>query len=70
MISLFSICGNISKFGTQTCEAFGGAAMPTGQPGHCVFVWNDKIASMSKNPNTTKEQWQSLNKSILLYIKN
>ncbi|MBP0723652.1 discoidin domain-containing protein [Bacillus sp. RG28] len=36
------VCGNISKFGTQVSQAFGVAAMPVGQPGHCALIWNDK----------------------------
>ena len=45
------VCGNISKFGTQVCQAFGVTAMPTGQPGHCAFVWNDKQSSWSLGNN-------------------
>ncbi|MED3540580.1 putative mucin/carbohydrate-binding domain-containing protein, partial [Bacillus toyonensis] len=36
------VCGNISKFGTQVSQAFGVAAMPVGQPGHCALIWNNK----------------------------
>ncbi|WP_255290165.1 putative mucin/carbohydrate-binding domain-containing protein [Bacillus cereus] len=36
------VCGNISKFGTQVSQAFGVAAMPVGQPGHCALIWNHK----------------------------
>ncbi|MGG2093324.1 discoidin domain-containing protein [Bacillus sp. S13(2024)] len=39
------VCGNISKFGTQVSQAFGVAAMPVGQPGHCALIWNDKPSS-------------------------
>ncbi|MEI4831557.1 discoidin domain-containing protein [Bacillus sp. FJAT-53711] len=39
------VCGNISKFGTQVGQAFGVAAMPVGQPGHCALIWNDKPSS-------------------------
>ncbi|PEA07866.1 chitin-binding protein [Bacillus cereus] len=36
------VCGNISKFGVQVSQAFGVAAMPVTQPGHCALIWNDK----------------------------
>ncbi|MGF1438462.1 putative mucin/carbohydrate-binding domain-containing protein [Bacillus thuringiensis] len=39
------VCGNISKFGTQVSQAFGVAAMPVGQPGHCALIWNNKPSS-------------------------
>lgn len=39
------VCGNISKFGTQVSQAFGVAAMPVGQPGHCALIWNDNPSS-------------------------
>lgn len=39
------VCGNISKFGVQVSQAFGVAAMPVGQPGHCALIWNDKPSS-------------------------
>ncbi|CAG9612964.1 hypothetical protein BACCIP111899_02142 [Bacillus rhizoplanae] len=40
-----AVCGGISKFGTQVSQAFGVAAMPVGQPGHCALIWNDKPSS-------------------------
>ncbi|MBE7107011.1 discoidin domain-containing protein [Bacillus cereus] len=39
------VCGNISKFGVQVSQAFGVAAMPVTQPGHCALIWNDKPSS-------------------------
>ncbi|MDC2863679.1 discoidin domain-containing protein [Bacillus sp. BP-3] len=40
-----AVCGGISKFGVQVSQAFGVAAMPVGQPGHCALIWNDKPSS-------------------------
>lgn len=33
------VCGAVSKFGASCCQAFGVAAMPVGQPGHCAMIW-------------------------------
>ncbi|MEK7019684.1 discoidin domain-containing protein [Bacillus sp. FSL R9-9410] len=40
-----AVCGGISKFGVQVSQAFGVAAMPVTQPGHCALIWNDKPSS-------------------------
>ncbi|PEA54255.1 chitin-binding protein [Bacillus pseudomycoides] len=40
-----AVCGGISKFGVQVSQAFGVAAMPVTQPGHCALIWNDKSSS-------------------------
>ena len=33
------VCGAVSKFGASCCQAFGVAAMPVAQPGHCAMIW-------------------------------
>ncbi|XP_063678769.1 uncharacterized protein LOC134814536 [Bolinopsis microptera] len=39
MHEIGGVCGAISKFAAGMCHAYGVAAVPVGQPGHCAYIW-------------------------------
>jgi len=39
MHEIGGVCGAISKFAAGMCHAYGVAAVPVAQPGHCAYIW-------------------------------